>query len=369
MKNRCMSLFGTRNGRPIGEVLCEELDKMEKPDLKASSEFIQKYANVKLDSGDPLEAQFHSIRLIETNTIIPASTNFSRFFETVTLADNEQAELINSAGIETSFSYVGDGNKPRVQNVDKDTTTSFINMKNLSTERVRYPLVDLQRGRIDEIHKATLDLANDWAGQLDLMCYTLLSAAASAGGAYGAFTTTGTKSARTYMLKNSSRIVTANLPSTNDITVGSPTSSTYFDIATLKAIVKYASQWGSYGLVPTGEIIVPSIDVDGITNGISTIATLLNPVGEQILLNGWFGLSYLGVNWRFVPDNTLATGTCYPIFNKPVGKLFLKPGLDKDRTKRDDDENWEEAWQIRPLALVMPWANRINTARFTYRTA
>lgn len=381
LKMRAMQLHGEINGQHIGKYTCDRLDELEKarqnPESRQKSmDFLKEYSQCTLSKSKPsdVEKMFHSIRLMEVQTVISASTNFGSFFEIVNLAPDEQAELINEWGIETSFSVVGDGNKPRTITVDKTVTNQFVNLTNVSSDRVKYPLIDLQRGRVDDVHKKTLRMAEDWVYKLDGMAYDLLtyatpSSATVAGGAYGTFVTTGSKSIRSY-IPNNSRLRTANLPTTNDIEVGTPTGSTYFDLPTLKAIVKYGALWGDkYGLRPTGKIYLPSVDIDGPVSGIATSTTVINTLGEALLQDGYARISALGITWTIIPDNTLPTGTCYPEYNKPVGKLFLKPAFDKDRTERDEDENWETAWQIRPMALVMPWPYRINTARFTYKTA
>lgn len=373
LKERAIQLNGkvVPDGMSISALLTKTFDEILAQSEQESVDFLKAAAQ------DPEKMrQLNEVRVFQIGTYVLPKLVWGRFYEIEVLGPDDQAVLFNESKTEITVGYIGDANKPKTIRVDPESTSSLIPMKLVATERVKYKIMDLMRGRIDDVARRNFELAFDMANHIDDLQYDLLAAASGSGGAYGAFTTTGTKSARSYI--KHTRVVASYLPSTNDVSVGTPSGSTKFSVATLDAIAKYANAWGdsfSDGpLRPTGEILMPPSDIEDIDDDITTTIGS-NVFTDEVMKGGYYnGITWKGIPWKFTPVNTIPIGTCYPIFNKPVGKMFLKPNWDKQFTFTSDndrsmDPNWGEEYLQKAIALAIPSSRRLNTARFTYKTA
>jgi hypothetical protein len=107
-------------------------------------------------------------------------------------------------------------------------------------------------------------------------------------GSFAAFTTTGEKLDRTYV-KNT-RLVAANLPTTNDLTLADNGPNTKFRLECLTAALRYCAQWTGLfpdgDLAPTGVVIVPSIDAADIADQFSPTGNYSSEVSNQVLAGG-----------------------------------------------------------------------------------
>lgn len=371
LKDRATQLNGRMpDGLTVGASLKNTLDEISKQSEQESIDFLKAAAT------DPdKQRQLNEVRVFQIGTYVLPKLVWGRFFEIEVLGEADQAVLYNDSKTEITVGYIGDANKPKTIRVEPESTSSLIELKYLSTERVRFKVMDLMRGRIDDVAQRNFDLAFDMANKIDELQYTLLSTASGSGGAYGAFTTTGVKSARSY-IKNS-RVIASYLPSTNDVNVGTPSTVTKFGVSTLDEIAKYANAWGdSFAdgpLRPTGEIIMPPSDIEDIDDDITTTVAS-NVFTDDVMKGGYYnGVAWKGIPWKFTPVNTIPIGTCYPIFNKPVGKLFLKPSMDKYYKLESDryphlDPNYAEEYVMKVVGFAIPSNRRLNTARFTYKT-
>ena len=83
-------------------------------------------------------------------------------------------------------------------------------------------------------------------------------------------------------------------------------------------------------------------------------------------------MHYLGVDWLFVPDNTLdpTVLACYPEFNKKPVQVFFKPGLDEEKDSSGDyqieSKNEEERYMRRVFGAYYDSSRRAYAARFNY---
>ncbi len=373
LKERAVQLNGkvVPDGTSISASLTKTLDEILNQSEQESVDFLKAAAQ------DPEKMrQLNEVRVFQIGTYVLPKLVFGRFFEIEVLGPDDQAVLFNDSKTEITVGYIGDANRPKTFRVSPESTSSLVEMKLISTERVRYKIMDLMRGRIDDVAKRNFDLAFDLANKIDELEYTLLTTAASSGGAYGNFTTTGDKSARSYV--RNSRVISSYLPTTNDIDVGTPSTVTKFSVAVLDAIAKYCNAWGdSFAdgpLRPTGEILMPPSDIEDIDDDITTTIGS-NKFTDEVMSQGYYnGITWKGIPWKFTPVNTIPIGTCYPIFNKPVGKLFLKPIWDKHQVFTSDshpglvDPNYGEEYMQKAIGLCIPSNRRLNTARFEYKT-
>jgi hypothetical protein len=312
------------------------------------------------------------LRVEQTQNYILASNNFMRlFFDVVTLKDDERPIVQNNTKQEIRVGYIGSSGSPKTVKIIKDQVETMIDLKWVSSEKVDYRLTDIYNGDVSQAAQATVDIGFDMANKMDQLCYDLLTASVANGGAFGTFTFTGNKASRVYLAN--SRIKTSNLPASNDITVPGSTSSTKFRFAVLKAIAKYGSQFvGAFpdgDLVPTGLVVVPALDLWDLADEITPSGSTNNKTANQILERGPMEIDYAGKNWTLIPDNTIESGVCYPQFNKRVGEVFLKPGLDKEFVDTQVEKNIEFRSQKKVFGAYITNPHRLRAARFTYKTS
>jgi len=232
-------------------------------------------------------------------------------------------------------------------------------------------------------------LADDIKNQMDGNCYALLTTPAAyapnglTAGAFGPFRyykdgvnpPLAKKTQYTYL--PNSRINIANLPTTNDLTLGDNGAATSFRYAVIRAIVKYFAQWnGAFpegDLIPTGRILIPGADVADIADEIVPSGTTNNKVANELLERGWTRIDYLGRNWTLEGDNTLPPGACLVESNRKPGRVYFKPSLDRDEVRGEEDytlamNNEEERWAQKVFGAYINSATRMNALRVTYRT-
>lgn len=326
------TLFGVaQDGTGWSEYCSKKIDDLldwDKDPDKDPSEVMDLYKRAY--SGDKdAQQELQGLRIESTMNYIVPSLRWAQFFEIVNLADNERPAVQNTTKQETGYLTVGqDDRKARELRLDPDTYEQLIPLSRVTTDEVEYPTEDIYLGDISRVSKEGFDLDFDLQNKLDGMYFLLLT------GAIGVFDTTNAKKSRRAYNANS-RIQAGVLPTSNAVSITGIGAGTTFGQTTIEAIVNYTVRFAGTSkdgdLRPTGEIVVPSLDVSGIISGISMTSAQQNDAAQQVLENGYFDLpKILGVNWRVVPDATLARKYCYPRLNKPAGKIFFKPGMSKD---------------------------------------
>src|SRR6185295_10302706 len=149
-----------------------------------------------------------------------------------------------------------------------------------------------------------------------------------------------------------------------------------FRPAVLSLTENYGNQWANVmpdmkggRLIPTGEIIVPSIDIVNMAKYLVVANnTLTNPAQLQVLNNGYSQLDWFGRTWKFIPDVTIPTGTCYPLFNAKVGRSYDKPGFSGEAVETNTLENWERRKQARAYGSYIISQHRPRAIRIKYIT-
>jgi hypothetical protein len=325
-----------------------------------------------------------------SNFIATESLFMSGFFTTQTLLENEEPYIANDTKNEIRVGHIGEDGTPDRVRILKPESKTAIALRMISSQIVRYKTMDIYKGNVKDSALKTIDIARDLTFQLDREHYRLLVSSVANGGAFGAFSTEQSRTAkeRRIYLPHSG-IITSHLPSTNDIvngTVSGPsgtrwttqyydppsTNLTGFRPAVLRCIIDYVSSWGNVlpgggMLVPTGEIIVPSSDIINIGLGLlPTNTDTQNSLQQQVQDNGYFRLSLLGRDWRFIPDLTIESGTCYPIFNMKPGISFRKPSWDKEFVITNEPENFEERSQrkVYGATIVSQWRPRAMRIKY-----
>lgn len=322
------------------------------------------------DAGPGSEAarSLNALRIEQINNfILPSADIAPRFFQVINLAEDERPAIQFNTKQETTARYIGaDGDVRRVKILPNQTEV-LIDLRMLWSDEVEYRIRDLYRGNIEENALKTVDIAFDLAVKLDDLAWTLLATA------FGSFTTSGSKSARTYVAH--SGIDTNNLPSTNDITLTTNTGATKFREEVLKATLAYCDAWGNAfpdgPLRPTGEIIMPSSETTDILSSVSFSGAVDNPTAED-LRRDYTGVTYGKVAWKFVPSNKLPKKTCYPVLNKPVGTIYFKPSMDESYddggTVEARRKNIGSRSMMKVVGMYIPLPRTINALRVKYTT-
>jgi hypothetical protein len=374
-----LRIFGARgsqlcgrmpDGQPLGLAVKKFFDDLllsttDAEKIRQRNEFLARA------EADPVtRKQLCGIRVETFNNYILATLNIvSMFFEVVNLGLDERPVMQNTTDQEVSVTYVGQDGGTKMVKVVKDDVETLINLHWLTTDRVRYRRMDIYRGSIVDAALKILRLAYDMSNQMEAKAKAVLDTC------YGDFVFTGKKATWTYLAN--SRIKTANLPSTNDVVVPGTSASTKFRYAVLKAIKKYADQWtGAFvegPLVPSGRILIPAVQASDIADEIVPSGATNNPVANQLLENGWSTIDYLGMRWTLVTDNTLDPNYCYPEFNRKAGRVYLKPAMDREQVRGDEDyalsqQNEEERWNQKVFGCATNTVLKPNTARFKFKS-
>jgi hypothetical protein len=414
MLTRCLSLHGyvekeveladgKREVQKIGRTeAVKEFIKTLAGDInskEAMQEAAEKIKAAWADKTGSLQQALNATRVEAVGNFIASESTFkSAFFITITLGPAEEPWYTNETKNEMRVGSIGqDGSPERVRVVLPNYRTA-VGLYMVTSDIVRYKTLDIYRGDVSETARKTLDIARDIRFKVDRTHYDLLNLTVANGGCFGAFATenaNANKARRIYLAH--SGIVTANLPTTNAIVNGTTagtggtrftcqyydppfkadgtTESDYTGLrpAVLLAIADYASSWGDVlpdaggQLVPTGDIIVPSCDIINfallLQPDYNTVSTELQ---NQVASQGYFGCSYFGKNWRFIPDLTIATGTCYPRFNYLPGISYEKPNMSREFVVTNERENWEERSQQQAYGCVIPSQWRPRAVKITY---
>lgn len=335
-------------------------------------------ARVAKGDADPaLRKQLASIRVETYSNYLYAPTLWlSQFAEILNLKADERPVAQRITKQEVKVYGVGGDGEPHMVKISLDPDETLIPLGFITSDIVRYRVTDVYRGRITDPALATINLAYDMGNKIDGKVQDLLIGTNSS--FFGEFTFTGKRANWSYVAN--SRINTANLPDSNDITVyeqNGTTAVSKFGFQVLAYVVDYCARWdGAFqdgiNLKPTGRILLPPSHIKDIVNGIYPSGATRNKIADELMEQGWFGIHYLGIDWLFVPDLTLdpAVKCCYPEFNKKPAQVFFKPELDeeKDSTGNYDHEkkNEQERYMRRVFGAYYDSSRRAYAARFKY---
>ena len=314
-----------------------------------------------------LKQSLAAIRTETFNNFILANNNiWDFFFETINLKPDERPSETNTTGKEVRvYTVAGDG-APSSVLIERNDEENLKALDYLSTDFARYKEMDIYRGQVADAATALINLAYDWRNQAEGRLFALLNTAA-----FGNFVLTGRKEKRSFVLN--SRINAANLPTTNDIDITSNNSSSPFGFSVLDKVIAYYGRFAGSSPVmadakPTGRILVPGKDIEQIKGSLKAVGAKPAMQGEKLLDDGWFGIHYLGKDWLFIPDNTLAPGTCYPEPSIKPGRVYLKPSMDKtvDRPVGAEENNERERRESKVFGASFNEANRRLICRVSY---
>jgi hypothetical protein len=337
---------------------------------------------IKAAWNDPqAQLALNAARIWQVGNFIAAESTFrSAFFEIVTLRPDEEPWVQNETKNEVRVGSISEDGTPETVRVLKADSKFALGLYMIASDYVKYRTLDLYKGDITGPQKATFDIARDLTFKLDRLHYSLLTAALADGGCFGAFVTEQGKANRAQRIyMPHSGIVVAHLPTTNDFDNAAvqawdtEQNLTGFRPAVIKVIEAYANRWGNAlpdnagRLVPTGEIIVPASDLENLGKYLAVSNnTVASDLQNQVEKNGFASLTFWNRTWRFIPDVTIVSGTCYPRFNLPVGLSFDKPSHGGEDVQTNKLEHWEKRAQSRAwgAAILSQW--RVRACRIKY---
>jgi len=350
-------------------------------------------------TGEKMRA-LNALRVEQVSNFVSAmSTIGSMFFEQATLGPDEAPAYTNDTGNEVSVGYVAEDGSVDTVKVAVDQDATKIPLRLLQTPKVRYKTMDLYKGNVANVTKKTLDLARDMANQVDSTLFTLLTASLANGGCFGPFgyetangnVISGNKNRATRVFLTTSNIRAEHLPGTNDLDLTQTAGGTAtvqgvanvirnpgavvtskFGLEVILETLRYQNLWGKYlpeggSLMATGDIIVPSKDIMALAEtNVPTINVSAQRIQESLNESGYMAVHYLGKDWRFVPDATIASGTCYPQFNMKPGKVWFKPVWDREFVTTNEEENWESRSVRKAIGATIISQHRPRALRIKY---
>lgn len=332
------------------------------------------------DGTGNLQKALNAVRVEMVGNFIATESTFrSAFFETQTLADNEEPYVENTTLNEIRVGSVGEDGTPEQIHIVKPESKYNVALELIASDVVKYKTRDIYKGNVADTAQKTIDIARDLRIKLDRIHYNLLQASLANGGCFGAFSYEQTRTRKEQRIYVPHSVInTVHLPTTNDVTIAANATpgplyhvAGTFDLLVIKEAVRYANAWGNVfpggTLQATGEIIVPSSDIIGMADQYAPSANVQeNRIQEDLNRNGYFEMQYLGRMWMFIGDVTIPKGVCYPRFNLLPGITYEKPSWDKEFTKLDEVANEEQRWQRKLWGAVIINQRRIRALRVTY---
>jgi len=259
------------------------------------------------------------------------------------------------------------------------TTKSFASyeVEMLSTDKVEYPLIDIQQGEVEGVDTVNRELQYDMEMKIDSLAQTNIDAASTASGLRD-------------LLNIHPLIQTANIPDTNTLDLealalveGDGAASGVWTVGKLKILLDHIAKFGVVGGDGVGEslslqsIVVspqnirdPWNFVDLVSPGDGTVHPLANtrdtvPTGvrESIYSSGMMSSAW-GFNWSWLPNGRIAKGYGYALMSQPIGWFFTKTEFDRMIKWEGPDEIEENYGQVlfrRCVKFLIPdlWKHRI----------
>lgn len=311
------------------------------------------------------KVELNELRITVIDLYMRAASSFgTSCFNIVNLANTQEPAWQNTYRAPIRIKSISQDGAVSTTMPVKAKRTTIVPMDELAPDEIEYQMRDIQRGEdVAQAAQATVDIAWDLQRYLDKLAFTLMKTL------YGAFNQGGSKLLKTWIQHPD--IVTANLPTTNDLVAAGTTSSTKFRLAVFSEIVRYCESWGqAFGmpLTPTGVIYIPSKDIVDMASEVTATGLPSNNSIIEGVLRNYRQFGHLNVNWTLIPDATLPSGICYPVLNMPVGEIYFKPGFDQEWVESFPKLNLERRGITKPYAMFAPEAWRVRTCRVTYHT-
>lgn len=322
------------------------------------------------DPHGPLAKELAEYRQFELNNDVLASTFALAAFQNINLSGNELPSIIRPRGRNfqrfTVRTIAQDGGARQDQIRTTRQFESF-EMDMISTDKVEYPLFDIQQGDVEGVDTVNRELDYDMEIKLDKLAQDNID---------GAKTTSGLRD----LLNIHSLIDVNNLPDKNYLDLSSNDTGV-LTITKLKTILNHVALFGAVPGDGVGEMLTMSsmiispqnirdpwdfVDlVSGFAGGdeVEPAKTVPTPVRESIFRTGMFTSAW-GHNFSWLPNGRLSKGKAYVFFNQPLGWFFTKTEMDQVLVWDGPDQreqNYGQTLMTRVLRYVIPdlWKHRI----------
>lgn len=306
-------------------------------------------------------------------------------FQSINLSADELPQIITPKARQYfNVRYIGQDGGARQDAWRTARSAENFEMRLLSTDKIEYPLMDLQQGNVNEVSTINAQLRYDMEMKIDTEALTSLD---------NNQMNSGIKA----LLNIHPQIDQSNLPDENYLDLTD--TATYgpaqvFTIARLKAILFQMAKWG-FGFDPDGPIQIQSMimsplhardswDYIDLVSGFDSSGETWNVNGtnragrpsddpnqmvttqmrEEIMRTGGMLQSGWGYNWTTQYQPRLAAGKIYVFTNQPVGWYFTKSEWDQVIEWKDQpdyvEQNMAAILMRRSLQFVQPelWAYR-----------
>lgn len=305
-----------------------------------------------------------SSAIIERVNVDVLANNWAMgFFELVTLGPTDWPYIITSQrDTNYNITFVGaDGGLRKKQRVQA-VTKQMLEMRLIASPVVEYPYFDLQTGFWDYAADAMAELSYEFNRAIDREARTILDASDVAAGLLSD-------------LNLHPDIVTAGLPTKNYYDLSGVDVAGKWSLAKFKEIFKYADAWSSDVEQDGTPLRVQAIYMNperktdtwdwvdlvaGYAIGGSGVAdpakTIPTSTRQAIWQSGELTSMY-GHSFALVGRNTLAADEAWVQFNKPCGKLYVKPAFDvieRDTSLQIHAKNREAVRMQKAMTMVVP---------------
>ena len=328
-------------------------------------------ASTKTDRGREEMAAYRSF--VITNDIMASPFALAAFQEIdlspdeLPMIERPMSKNLQKFGVRSES--IDGGSRQAQWRTTKDITT--YEMDSIATDRVNYPLMDIQQGDISQSEAINAQLRYDLDMKIDAMALANLQAAQAASGLQA-------------LMSLHSLVDPNTVPDANyfDLNVTFPGADDILTIDKLKFILNHIALLSASGI--DGGLSVQSIlmsplnlrdswdfvdlvsGVGSATEGPLPTQTVTSETRQSIFETGMFTSAW-GFSWNWVPNSQIPKGRMYILMNKPLGWLFTKKSMDKfyqwnDTNSIDHAEsNMGEMLYRRVLAFVMPdlWKYRV----------
>lgn len=278
-------------------------------------------------------------RTFELTSDVMASPFALAAFQNINLSGGELPAIITPMSKNTntftvrSISQNGGAREAQIRTA-RELTQYEVEM--ISTDKVEYPLIDIQTGEVEEFEKINQKLLYDLDMRIDKLAQDQLDAAKTVSGLRD-------------LLNFHALINTSNLPDTNylDLNALAPGNSGVWTIQKLKLLLDHIAKFGAIagdgGVSETFSLssIIGSpqnirdpwdfVDLVSDFNDSDRVKpkdTVTSGVRESIFNTGMMASAW-GFSWSWLPNGRIAKGKGYALTTQPVGWYFTKSEFDR----------------------------------------
>ena len=268
--------------------------------------------------------------------------------------------------------YIGqDGGARQDQWRDEKSVEPKI-MRSISTDKIEYPLWDIQQGNVTRQSDINAQLRFDMEMKIDEIGLAEIDAAKTVSGLRD-------------LLGLHPRIIPANVPDTNYLDLTGVDTPNVLSLEKWKRILAHVSSFGP-GIDPERSLTISSViispqnirdqwDYVDLVSDFSAGPpvtrpenTVLTSAREEIFRTGVLNHAW-GYTWTTVPNGMLNKGRMYVFMNQPIGWFFTKTEFDQlliwDGVEQQEQNYGQIVWK-RVISFVVPdlWKHRILIVDF-----